>query len=297
MVRLVRDDERVVADPAGPARTGLGDARVGDRDPVEVPRRRRVLGAGLEVQAGGAGDRRPLARQRAGRADDDDTPHATGRELLTRELDRRARLPGARGGGDQERAALPRAHRHERPLLPPPQAGGAGGGETAEARTRHPARRAGRTPVSRGTTASASISTSIRGSISAATWTIDVTGGSSPKASPCARATSSQREMSVTYIRVRTTSAGPAPTRASAATMFAERLPRLRARIADPRDRAVIHRRRRPRHEHALTRAHHAAVPGHRLPRRAGPDAARSASLRPACRTAGLSLQRGGAPA
>ncbi len=47
-------------------------------------------------------------------------------------------------------------------------------------------------------TASASISTRIRGSISAATCTIEVTGGWAPNASPWARATSSQREMSVT---------------------------------------------------------------------------------------------------
>src|SRR3954447_6876500 len=62
-------------------------------------------------------------------------------------------------------------------------------------------------------TASASISTSIAGSISAATCTIEVAGRMSPKTSPWARPISSQREMSVTNIRVRTTSARGKPAR------------------------------------------------------------------------------------
>ena len=43
----------------------------------------------------------------------------------------------------------------------------------------------------------------------------------SPNASPCARPYSSQREMSVTKIRVRTTSARPAPRRSRAAATLA----------------------------------------------------------------------------
>ncbi len=46
----------------------------------------------------------------------------------------------------------------------------------------------------------------IRGSIRPATCTIEVAGRISPKASACARPTSSHREMSVTKMRVRTTS-------------------------------------------------------------------------------------------
>ena len=68
-------------------------------------------------------------------------------------------------------------------------------------------------------TASASISTSIAGSISAATCTIVVAGRMSPKTSPCARPISSQREMSVTNIRVRTTSASVNPARSRACSI------------------------------------------------------------------------------
>jgi hypothetical protein len=56
------------------------------------------------------------------------------------------------------------------------------------------------------TTASASISTSMPGSISRLTSTIVVAGMMSPNASLWARPTSSQRSISVTKIRVRTTS-------------------------------------------------------------------------------------------
>ena len=52
------------------------------------------------------------------------------------------------------------------------------------------------------------------------TSTMLVAGRMAPNTSPCARAYSSQREMSVTYIRVRTTSASEAPARCSAVSMF-----------------------------------------------------------------------------
>ncbi len=55
---------------------------------------------------------------------------------------------------------------------------------------------------------------------SAATTTIVVTGRMSPNTSPWARPTPSQCPVSVTNMRVRTTSASPAPTRASAASTF-----------------------------------------------------------------------------
>lgn len=50
------------------------------------------------------------------------------------------------------------------------------------------------------------------------TSTIEVAGRTLPKTSPCARPTSSQRLMSVTNIRVRTTCSGPAPTSRKAST-------------------------------------------------------------------------------
>ena len=69
--------------------------------------------------------------------------------------------------------------------------------------------------------ATASTSTSSRGSISAATWIMLVAGRTSPNAARWASPISGQREMSVTNIRVRTTSGRPAPSRSSAAPMFA----------------------------------------------------------------------------
>jgi hypothetical protein len=59
------------------------------------------------------------------------------------------------------------------------------------------------------------------GSIRAATCTIVVAGRISPKTSPCARPISSQRPMSVTNIRVRTTSAIENPARSRACSMMA----------------------------------------------------------------------------
>ncbi len=52
----------------------------------------------------------------------------------------------------------------------------------------------------------------------AVTWTMVDAGRTSAKTSPCARPTASQSRMSVTNIRVRTTSAGDAPHVASAST-------------------------------------------------------------------------------
>src|SRR6185295_5929894 len=71
-----------------------------------------------------------------------------------------------------------------------------------------------------GSSASASISTSIWGSMRRLTCTIEVAGRMAAKNSPCARPTSSQREMSTTYMRVRTTSSSRAPARASARSML-----------------------------------------------------------------------------
>src|SRR6185503_17931926 len=71
-----------------------------------------------------------------------------------------------------------------------------------------------------GTNASASISTSIWGSMRRLTWTMDVAGRIPPKNSPWARPTCSHWEMSVTYIRVRTTCSSRAPARASARSML-----------------------------------------------------------------------------
>src|SRR5690606_33243000 len=59
--------------------------------------------------------------------------------------------------------------------------------------------------------ATASTSTSIRGSISPLTSTIEVAGMVWPNASPCARPYSSHREMSVTNILVQPSSANDAP--------------------------------------------------------------------------------------
>jgi hypothetical protein len=61
-------------------------------------------------------------------------------------------------------------------------------------------------------------STSSAASMSLLTSTIDVAGRTLPNTSPCARPTSSQRLMSVTNMRVRTTCSGPAPTCCKAAT-------------------------------------------------------------------------------
>ena len=54
----------------------------------------------------------------------------------------------------------------------------------------------------------------------AATWTIDVAGRMAAKISPCTRPMASHCVMSVTYIRVRTTSAKPAPTCSRARAML-----------------------------------------------------------------------------
>lgn len=70
------------------------------------------------------------------------------------------------------------------------------------------------------TTASASISTSIAGSINRCTCTIVAAGRMLPKNSPCARPISRQLSMSVTKRRVRTTSAKVAPQAASARSML-----------------------------------------------------------------------------
>src|SRR5258707_13174178 len=64
--------------------------------------------------------------------------------------------------------------------------------------------------------ASASISTSMSGSIRRLTSTMLVAGRMVPQNSPWTRPTSSQREMSVTNMRVRTTSFSDAPARSSA---------------------------------------------------------------------------------
>jgi hypothetical protein len=61
----------------------------------------------------------------------------------------------------------------------------------------------------------------MRGSSSAATCTIAVTGRMSANTSPWARPTSSHAVMSVTYRRVRTTSSSLAPARSSAAATLA----------------------------------------------------------------------------
>src|SRR5215469_8102069 len=50
---------------------------------------------------------------------------------------------------------------------------------------------------------------------------MDVAGITSPNAAPWARPYSSQREMSVTYMRVRTTSASPTPRPSRACATFA----------------------------------------------------------------------------
>ena len=55
----------------------------------------------------------------------------------------------------------------------------------------------------------------------AATSIMEVAGSTSPNAAPCARPYSCQREMSVTNIRVRTTSARPAPRRSRASATLA----------------------------------------------------------------------------
>src|SRR4029077_3053768 len=70
------------------------------------------------------------------------------------------------------------------------------------------------------TIASASISTSISGATSRVTATSVLAGRMSRNTSPCARPTRSQSAMSVTYMRVRTTSASEAPACASARSMF-----------------------------------------------------------------------------
>ena len=68
--------------------------------------------------------------------------------------------------------------------------------------------------------ASASISTTISGSMSFEIWIMAVAGRMSLKTSPWARPYSSQRAMSVTKSRVRTTSLSVAPPLASAFSMF-----------------------------------------------------------------------------
>ncbi len=62
----------------------------------------------------------------------------------------------------------------------------------------HLTRRRPTPPDPQSTKATVSISTSIRGSIRALTSTIVIRGRTSPNAVPCARPTSSEREMSVT---------------------------------------------------------------------------------------------------
>src|SRR5262249_17846178 len=75
-------------------------------------------------------------------------------------------------------------------------------------------------PPASGTTAVASISTSRSGPTSDATWTRVEAGRTSRKTSPWARPTSSQREMSVTNMRVRMTFSNPPPARRSACPIF-----------------------------------------------------------------------------
>src|SRR5215510_1769447 len=77
----------------------------------------------------------------------------------------------------------------------------------------------GRGVYSSGTYASASISTSISGSISPLTSTMVAAGRIVPKNSPCALPTCSQCWMLTTYMRVRTTWASVAPAWASAVSM------------------------------------------------------------------------------
>ena len=121
VVGLVGDHERGARALALPARRRARHAGVGDGDAVEVAGRAQLGGVGHEVDAEAAGRLGPLAGQRRGRADDRDAPHRPGPQQLSGQVQRRPRLARARRGGDQERAAAPRAHRHERALLPPPQ--------------------------------------------------------------------------------------------------------------------------------------------------------------------------------
>src|SRR6185295_9026548 len=101
--------------------------------------------------------------------------------------------------------------------------GGIAGGQ--EGHERLPAllcalREARANPRHGSTSASTSISTSMSGSMRRLTSTIVAAGRTSRKSSPCARPTASHCPMSVTNIRVRTTSLRLAPARESAFSMF-----------------------------------------------------------------------------
>ena len=143
VVRLVDDHQRVPADLRGPSRGIAGDARVGDRDTVEVarrarPRRRRVATArrasppppptGASAASWGTAPPRAVTTRRD--------------EQLAGELERGAGLARAGGGRDQERAALAsrrgaraRGCCHSRSDV----------GKERGQRARHPAARHGRT--------------------------------------------------------------------------------------------------------------------------------------------------------
>ena len=121
-------------------------------------------------------------------------------------------------------------------------------------------------------TASASISISMSAEMSRRTSTMLVAGRIAPNTSPCARANSSQREMSVTYIRVRTTSASEAPARCSAASMFLQGLGRLGIGVAGADDLAVGARRGGAGHVHGVADPDGAGVADDRLPGRAAGD-------------------------
>ena len=121
VVGLVGDHQRALTCAARPRPRRVGDPRVGDDDTVEAARRARRVGVGRELEPERVRRPRPLARQRRRRAGDHDPVDRPRRELAARELERRARLAGARRGRDQERARVPLVHRRERALLPAAQ--------------------------------------------------------------------------------------------------------------------------------------------------------------------------------
>ena len=73
--------------------------------------------------------------------------------------------------------------------------------------------------------------------------TMVATGGESPNTSPCTRPTASQSRRWVTYIRVRTTSAAPAPNASRAVSAVSSGHPQLRAGVGGEPHPALLGRR------------------------------------------------------
>ena len=121
MVRLIGDHQRPRGRCALPPAGGLGDSRVGHRDPIKPPRRPRRGRVRRQLDPQPARRPRPLPSQRPGRASDHHRSRRPRGQLPSSELQRRTRLARPRRRREQERTPLPPIHRRKRARLPKPQ--------------------------------------------------------------------------------------------------------------------------------------------------------------------------------